>query len=176
MIVNASSQMLSLNPPKSTAYRPKASEQSCGLSRSCHRSDTVSISETGKSLLEGKIKNTGRAGESLELFDLRGDEGKIWLGSIVLGMDTVSDWSAKGLEISEASLIEAAETFQEGLRENMERYGSKTAGSGIAINRYQVVINAQEVPDWFVKEYESFLSSIDDPTLRSSFEKGETYF
>ncbi|MBQ0783287.1 MAG: hypothetical protein KBT66_03555, partial [Amphritea sp.] len=55
--------------------------------------------------------------------------------------------------------------------------GASLAGSGgLALNKYQIVINSQEVPDWFMKEYENVLSSMDNKEMKAAFEKGGLFF
>ena len=77
--------------------------------------------------------------------------------------------------LEEESII-AAEAPQSSFRENLEKNGPSTAGSSIALNRHQIVINSKAVSDWFVKEYEYILSSMDNSQLKAEFENGDTYY
>lgn len=138
--------------------------------------ENVDISEGARLALEHERQNIAEARKNQELIDLRGHDGKIRLGLMALGQSTVDDWSSRGLELEEQSIIAAAEAFQSAFRENLERNGSSTAGSSVALNRHQIVINSQSVPGWFVEEYEETLSSMDNSQLKSAFENGDTFY
>lgn len=91
--------------------------------------DRLDISEGARLALEHERQNIAEARKNQELIDLRGHDGKIRLGLMALGQSTVDDWSSRGLELEEQSIIAAAEAFQSAFRENLERNGSSTAGS-----------------------------------------------
>jgi hypothetical protein len=138
-------------------------------------SDSVSISETGQSRLDRELQNLKKGAKVHQLFDTRGPEGKYRFGLIALGSNTVSEWRDKGLDISEAAVLAAADAFQAGLRSNGEMNGSSSAGSYVALNRHQIVMNHQQVPDWFKQEYLSSLSSMDSGHIKNAFESGALY-
>lgn len=138
--------------------------------------ENVDISEAARLASEHETRNIAEARKNQELIDLRGLDGKIRLGLMALGQSTVDDWSSRGLELEEESIIAAAEAFQSAFRENLEKNGSSTADSSIALNRHQIVINSQAVPDWFVDEYEDTLSSMDNSQLKSAFENGDAFY
>ena len=138
--------------------------------------ENVDISEDGRSVLEREMRNIAEARENQELVDLRGNDGKIRLGLWALGQSTVDDWSSKGLELNEESILAAGDAFQSAFRKNLEKNGSSTAGSSISLNRHQIVINSQAVPDWFVEEYEHTLASMASSQLKSAFENGDTFY
>ena len=137
--------------------------------------ENVTISEGGRSALEREMQNIAEARDNQEFVDFRGHDGKIRLGLMALGQSTMDGWSSKGLEINEESILAAGEAFQNAFRKNLEENGSSTAGSAIALNRHQIIINSQAVPDWFVKEYENTLSSMGDSKLKTAFENGDLF-
>ena len=138
--------------------------------------ENVDISEGGRLALEREMQNIAEARENQELMDFRGHAGKIRLGLMALGQSAVDDWSSRGLELNEQCILAAGEAFQDAFRKNLEENGSLTAGSSIVLNRHQIVINSQAVPDWFVEEYENTLSLMDNSKLRNAFENGDTFY
>ena len=138
--------------------------------------ESVEISESGRSALEREMRNIAEARDNQVLMDLRGHEGNIRLGLMALGQFTMDDWSSKGLQLSEESVLAAAQAFQSASRANFEKNGLSTAGSSIALNKHQIVINSQAVPDWFVEEYVNTLSSMESSKLKSAFENGKTFY
>lgn len=137
---------------------------------------SVSISDHARSTLERETKNITTAHVNQELVDFQGHDGKVRLGLIALGKTAMDDWSGKGLEVTKESAIAAAEAFQDAFRKSLDERGSATAGTGISLKRHQIVINSQAVPDWFLEEYKSILSSIGDRNLKSAFQNGDAYF
>ncbi|WP_290698679.1 hypothetical protein [Amphritea sp.] len=132
--------------------------------------DSVQISEAAKSKMLAELKGG-------ELVDFTGENGMYKLGLMALGSNAVQAWSTKGLEVSDEAVIAAGKAFQEGLKQKIEESGASLAGSGgLALNKYQIVINSQEVPDWFMKEYENVLSSMDNNEMKAAFEKGDVFF
>lgn len=139
-------------------------------------SERVEISESGRSALEHEMRNIAAARDSKVFMDLRGDDGKIRLGLMALGSFTMDDWSSKGLNLKEESVIAAADALQNAFHANFEKNGLSTNGSSIALNKYQIVINSQEVPNWFAEEYTSVLASMENSKLKSAFENGDTFY
>jgi len=133
-------------------------------------SDTVQISEAGKSkVLEG-IKSGG-------FIDFTGENGQYKKGLMMgLGVSTVQEWSAKGLDIADEAVIAAGKAFDNATKTMFGESGTSSAGSSLALNKHQIVINSQEVPNWFTQEYESVVSSMDNKEMKSAFEKGELFF
>lgn len=104
-------------------------------------------------------------------------QGLLKLGMMALGKSSIDDWSSKGLDLSAESLIAAAKAFQDGFKQIADKQGTKTAGSSVSINKHQIVINEQQqVPEWFIKEYDAALSIIDDPAHQEAFSKGALFF
>ena len=136
-----------------------------------NKSDTVQISEAGRTKMVQEIKNGG-------FVDFTSENGLYKKGLMMgLGVSTVQEWSAKGLNISDEAVIAAGKAFQDGLTELVEEYGSSLAGKGgIALNKHQIVMNSQDVPDWFKQEYENVLSAMDNKEMKAAFEKGELFF
>lgn len=138
--------------------------------------ENVDISEGGRSALELEMRNIAEAQDNQKLIDLRGDDGKLRLGLMALGQSVMGGWSSKGLELNKESILAAAEEFQNAFRKNLEESGPSTAGSSIALNRHQIVINSQAVPDWFVEEYKNTILSMDNSKLKNAFENGDTFY
>lgn len=139
--------------------------------------DTVHISETAKSQSGQKAEPVSTSQAAGTLIDLSTREGKLQFGLAALRQNTVAGWTAKGLEVSEEALINAAEAMQAGFKENLERYGPDSmAGSRTALNAHQIVMNSQEVPDWFAQEYQQNLNTMDNPEMKAAFQQGATYF
>lgn len=135
-----------------------------------NNSDTVQISETARSKMLQEL-------ESGKFVDFTGENGMYKLGLMALGKSTIQDWSVKGLNLSDEAIVSAGKAFQDGFKQKLENSGSSLAGSGgLALNKYQIVINSQETPDWFTKEYENALSSMDNIEMKAAFEKGELFF
>jgi len=134
-----------------------------------HSSDTVQISETARSKMIQEIKGG-------ELVDFTGEDGPYKKGLMALGISTMQEWEAKGLNISNEAIIAAGNTYQDAFAQMVGESGSSLAGSSLALNKYQIIINSQEVPDWFTQEYENTLTSMDDEGMKSAFEKGELFF
>jgi hypothetical protein len=138
--------------------------------------ENVDISEGGRLVLEREMRNIAEARDNQELIDFRGRDGQVRLGLMALGQSAINDWSSKGLELNEESILAAAEAFQSAFRKNLEENGPSTAGSSIALNRHQIVINSQAVPDWFVEEYQYALSLMGTSKVKSAFENGDTFY
>jgi len=134
-------------------------------------SDAVQISDVARSKMLQEIK-------SGEFVDFTGENGLFQKGLMMgLGVSTVQEWSAKGLNISDEAVIAAGKAFDDGMKKKYEENGTSLAGKGgLALNKYQIIMNSQEVPDWFTQEYESVLSSMDDKEMKRAFEKGDLFF
>jgi hypothetical protein len=138
--------------------------------------ENVDISEGGRLVLEREMRNIAEARDNQELIDFWGRDGQVRLGLMALGQSAINDWSSKGLELNEESILAAAEAFQSAFRKNLEENGPSTAGSSIALNRHRIVINSQAVPDWFVEEYQYALSLMGTSKVKSAFENGDTFY
>jgi len=135
-----------------------------------NHSDTVQISEAAKSKMLGEIKSSG-------FIDFTGENGLYKKGLMMgLGVSTVQEWSANGLNISEEAVIAAGKSWDSATKKIFGESGSSFSGSSLALNKHQIIINSQEVPDWFTNEYESVLSSMDNKEMKSAFEKGDLFF
>ncbi|MFT6031319.1 MAG: hypothetical protein ACI8O8_003069 [Oleiphilaceae bacterium] len=172
MIVNNSGYMPTLSQAKSTdssanvavvgGNNPPVEKNS---------SDSVQISEEARSKILQEIKSGG-------FVDFTGEDGLYKKGLMMgLGESTVQEWSAKGLNISDEAVIAAGKTFDDAFKRMTEENGTSLAGKGgLALNKHQIILNSQEVPDWFTQEYESVLSSMDNKEMKTAFEKGELFF
>jgi hypothetical protein len=103
-------------------------------------------------------------------------EGLLKLGMMAFGKSDIDKWTNKGLDVSEESLITAAKALQDGFKQIVDKQGTQTAGSRVSINKHQVVINQQQVPEWFIKEYDSALAIIGDPAHQQAFRQGALFF
>lgn len=176
MVIGALAQIQHPHSPILPDSQLKSAGRSGNILPPEHREANVNISERGRLTLECEMQNIAEARENQEFIDFRGHDGKIRLGLMALGKTMMDGWSAKGLEITEKSILAAAEAFQDAFRKNLEENGPSTAGTAISLNRYQIVINTQAVPDWFIEEYQRTLSSMGDSKLKSAFENGDTFF
>lgn len=176
MIVGTLAQVQQPHTLSSADNQPKIADRAGKVLPPENQAAVVDISERGRLTIEREMQNIDKARENREFVDFRGHDGNVRLGLWALGKTALDGWSAKGLEITGESILAAAEAFQEAFRENLEKNGPSTAGTAIALNRHQIVINSQAVPDWFVEEYGSILSSMDDCKLKSAFENGDTFF
>jgi hypothetical protein len=104
-------------------------------------------------------------------------QGLLNLGMMAFGKSTIDEWSSKGVDVSEKSLIAAAKALQDGFKLIVDKQGTKTAGSSVSINKHQIVINQmQQVPEWFSNEYDTALTMLDDPAHQKAFSKGALFF
>lgn len=129
--------------------------------------DTVQISAAAREQMQQELS-------SGKFVDFTAENGPYKLGLMAMGSSTLEAWSAEGLELSDETIIAAGEALQNGLKQNIEETGS-SLGS-VSLNKHQIVINSQDVSDWFIKEYESVLSSMEDKGMKAAFEQGETFF
>ena len=171
MIVNSYAQEFVISQSKQTENSASiAVAGGNNLPIQKHNSDTVQISEAARAKILQELK-------SGEFVDFTGENGMYKLGLMALGNSTIQDWSDKGLNISDEAIIASGKAFQDGFKQKVNDSGSSLAGSGgLALNKYQVIINSQEVPDWFTKEYKNTLSSMDNKEMKNAFEKGDLFF
>lgn len=169
MIVNNSGLMSAINQSKQVQNNLISSANLGNeLPPDKNNSDFVQISDMGKSKLLHKTS---------EFMDFTDKNGPYQLGMMALGSSSVNDWLAKGLNISDEAVIAAGQAFQDGFKKKVEESGASLADSGgLALNKHQIVINSQDVPDWFIQEYESVLSSMGNKDMMSAFEKGNLFF
>ncbi len=130
---------------------------------------TVQISKEAKSLTLGEPINGG-------LVSVTGEIGTYTLGRMALGINTMQEWSSKGLLISDESVVAAGKAFQEAFSKAAEESGTSFAGSSVTLNKHQIMINSQKVPDWFHREYRDMTSSMENEEIKRAFESGELFF
>ncbi|MBK1649810.1 hypothetical protein [Rhabdochromatium marinum] len=176
MVIGALSQMQQSNSLRTPDNQPELADKTGNLLPRENRGDSVDISESGRLAVEREMQNIATARENQEFVDFQGPDGKIRLGLTALGESTIDVWSGKGFEIANESILAAAEAFQNAFRSNLREHGSSTAGTAISLNRHQIVINSQVVPEWFLEEYKGTLSSMEDSKIKSAFENGETFY
>ena len=124
-----------------------------------NNSDTAKISEAARSQMSQELEG----GDFVNFTD---ENGMYKLGLMALGNSSSQDWSAKGLNITDESIIAAGKALQDGFQQKVTNSGTSLAGSGaLALNKYQIINSSQEVPDWFTKEYENVLSSMDNEEM-----------
>ncbi|MEH6448443.1 MAG: hypothetical protein V7765_07220 [Oleispira sp.] len=128
--------------------------------------DSVQISDAAREKMQQELS-------SGKFVDFTAENGPYKLGLMAVGSSTIEAWTAGGLELSNEAIIAAGEALQNGLKQNIEETGS-SLGS-VSLNKHQIVMNSQDVPDWFIKEYENVLSSMEDKEMKAAFERGETF-
>jgi len=169
MIVNSSAYMPILNQVKPTESSTNiAVAGGSYLPDAKYSSDTVQVSEAARSKMEQEFK-------SGELVDFTGENGSYKKGLMALGRSTMQEWESKGLNVSDEAIIASGNAFQAAFTQMVEESGPSLAGSSLALNKYQIIINSQEVPDWFRQEYQNSLSSMDDGDMKSAFENAERF-
>jgi hypothetical protein len=131
--------------------------------------ESVNISDAARTKMLQELS-------SGEMVDFTGEDGAYKKGLMTLGSETIQGWKDQGLGISDEAIIAAGEAFQQGFSKIVAQNGDTTAGSSLALNKHQIMINSQPVPDWFMQEYESTLAAMDDKATRNAFEKGATVF
>lgn len=135
--------------------------------------DGVDISLAGKARLNQTAGNIQQSSSTPTL--VTGHDALIGLGMVALGGEVQLDkWREQGLEITEDTLLMAAKTFQEGMKSVFEQVSPTSAG--LSLNRYQIVTDAQDTPEWFGDEYRGNLLMMDDPKVRNAFAQGESYY
>lgn len=121
--------------------------------------------------------NTASISNSSKIMSVSSNEGLLELGRLALGNSTIDDWANKGITLSDESLIAAAKAVQDGFKSIVDQQGTNIAGSRVSINKHQIVINNEsQVPDWFSKEYELALASVDDSVHRDAFKNEALFF
>jgi len=121
--------------------------------------DSVQISDAAKAKMFQKTS---------DFVDVTGEHGMYKLGLMALGESTL-----QGLEVSNEAVIAAGKAFQDGFKGMVERSDSSLAGSSLALNKHQILINTQDVPEWFTREYENTLAVQTNKQMKDAFEKGE---
>jgi len=169
MIVSHSGYMASLSQVKPTESGAISALGGNRLPVENKSSDAVQISDAARTKVLEEIESGG-------LVDFTGKDGLYKKGLMLgLGESTVQAWADKGLEITEEAVIAAGKTFQDAFTKMVEKSGSSLAGSALALNKHQIVINSQQVPDWFVQEYGDTLSSMGNKETKRAFENGELF-
>ena len=136
-------------------------------------SDSVNISETGRQNSEQALNRVDHAQPKLLSLNSRAD--LLEFGATVLGGDSqIEKWRAKGLQISEQSIIQAAETFREGFQVLAQKGSPRS--QGLSINNHLIVMNSQDTPEWFAEEYRNLLAATDDKEMSGAFQRGETFY
>ena len=131
--------------------------------------ESINISDAARSKMLQELS-------SGEMVDFTGEDGAYKKGLMALGSETIQGWKDQGLDISDEAIIAAGDAFQTGFSQIVAQNGDATAGSSLALNKHQIMINSQAVPDWFMQEYESTLAAMDDKAMKNAFEKGATVF
>ncbi len=168
MIVSDSDYISSLNQTKPADSRLSITGEGGNyLPTEKTSSDSVHISDAARlKMLE----------ETNGFMEATGDEGMYKLGLMALGSSTMQEWSTKGLNMSDEAVIAAGKAFQDAFKQAVEDNGSSLAGSRVALNKHQIIINNQDVPDWFTQDYDNARSALENPEMKRAFEKGELFF
>jgi hypothetical protein len=94
------------------------------------------------------------------------------LGVMALGGEAqIEAWEAQGLKVTEEMILSASDTFQQAFQSSVN---SGSGPSSISINRYAIMMQQTDVPEWFIQEYKESLSHLDSAT-RKTFESGALY-
>jgi hypothetical protein len=109
------------------------------------------------------------------LIDMSGEDGGYKLGLMALGNSTIQGWADQGLALTKEAVIAAGEAFQQAFSQMQDESDGSFAGSSLALNKYQVVMDSQQTPDWFKQEYESVLASMDNNEMKDAFQQGELF-
>ena len=176
MIIDSPPQVQPSSSLKPIDHQTKSADKVGNMLPPANHAFDVDISDEGHLALERERKNIADARDNQAFVDFRGRDGQLRLGLMALGKAAINGWSDKGLEVTDESILAAADAFQEAFRQSLEEHGSATAGAAIALNRHQVVINSQAVPGWFIEEYQNTLSSMGESGLKNSFAAGNRFF
>ncbi|WP_415884932.1 hypothetical protein ACMXYO_09725 [Neptuniibacter sp. QD37_6] len=104
-------------------------------------------------------------------------QGLIELGRMAIGNNTLKAWESQGFEVSDEGLIAAAKAFQQGFKQIADQLSNQTAGSSVSINKHQILIdNQQNLPQWFIDEYDYLLQNLSDDSHRSAFAQGDHFY
>jgi len=109
------------------------------------------------------------------LIDMSGEDGAYKLGLMALGNSTIQDWADQGLPISKEAVIAAGEAFQQAFSQMQDESDGSLAGSSLALNKYKIVMDSQQTPDWFKQEYEAVLASMDNNEMKDAFQQGDLF-
>jgi hypothetical protein len=129
-------------------------------------SEPVQIREAAR--LKMSEKTTG-------IINIHSGNGMYHFGLMALGQSTIEEWTSKGMNISDETVIAAGEALEQAMNKALTENGP-TAGRSAALNKHQIVINSQDVPDWFIQEFENTLASMDNKEMKNAFEKGDLFF
>ena len=166
MIVSNSGYVPGLNQTKQLNDNPMlAAASGNSLPEDGSSSVSVKISEAANSKVWEKT--TG-------FTDIRTEDGMYRFGLVALGQSTIQEWSSKGMEFSDETVIAAGEALQQAMNEAFA--GSSQAGTSVALNKHQIIINSQDVPDWFRQEFQNSLAALDNEEMKNAFKKGELAF
>jgi len=109
------------------------------------------------------------------LIDMSGEDGTYKLGLMALGNSTIQGWADQGLALTKEAVIAAGEAFQQAFSQMQDESDGSLAGSSLALNKYQIVMDSQQTPDWFKQEYESVLASMDNHEMKDAFQQGDLF-
>lgn len=87
------------------------------------------------------------------------------------GEGQLRDWQGQGLEVSGDTIEKAYEVWNQGFKDAMRSPGK----SSLALNRYDIVIGSQQVPDWFMQERHLYMEALTDAEIKASFGSGSLY-
>ncbi len=125
-----------------------------------------------KSKIELAMAEIHKAAISAEPQLVTGYNLRVMLGIMALGGEAqIEAWESRGLEVSEEMILSASDTFQQAFQSSAK---SASGPCSISINRYAIMMEFSEVPDWFIQEYKESLSQL-EPATRKAFESGELF-
>ncbi|MEY8205927.1 MAG: hypothetical protein RPR40_12770 [Bermanella sp.] len=89
-------------------------------------------------------------------------------------LPAADSWSAKGLELSDETLLAATQAFLDGSQEVMTNKLAGKGGGSLSLNAHQIVMNNQDVHQWFLDEYQAQLDVL-PPKSRELYESGALF-
>ncbi len=119
------------------------------------------------------LQEKSSAGE-LDYTKSDGYETRLRLGVAAIGgFQQLQKWQEKGLELTEQTLFKAGDAFSEGQRQ-LKRDGTYSR-KGLVMNRYDLVSQNQQVPEWFNQEKKQMLKQMPD-NAAYAFKQGNLFY
>jgi len=89
------------------------------------------------------------------------------------GYRQLENWREQGLKLTEQTLLNAGTALNEGLRQ-LKGDGTYSR-KGLVMNRFDLVKQNQEVPEWFAEEKQKALKTMPE-SAASAIRKGHTFY
>ncbi|MAC48482.1 MAG: hypothetical protein CMI12_16810 [Oceanospirillum sp.] len=159
---------------------PKVRDDSISISYESFQSQQHSLYVEGQSEDSHRFKmamqilqQQSAAGE-LDYIKSDGYETRLRLGVAAIGgFQQLQKWQEKGLELSEQTLFKAGDAFSEGQRQ-LKRDGTYSR-KGLVMNRYDLVSQNQQVPEWFNQEKKQMMKQMPE-NAAYAFKQGNLFY